>query len=281
MLKPFSLKNSFFFLACLAISAFGVISINAQSQKVESDKKSKETKKQEKPVAFDPKNPTAEQVGETVIFAYGGLGGREGLKQIRKTSIERGKVTVPDESGAQQQLSYEKRIMRGDSLDKERIRYDQESPSAKYALIYNDNKIIGIFNESVFTPSEEALKAFQNQMWHGIEALLRYKENGATLALNGREKYMGAEYHILDLTDKENRKTRFFVSTKTYRVMWLEYTEGNVKYIRKFYDYRPAQGTLVPYRTILTADGKQIEETQILTVTFGQKVDEGTFQSGE
>src|SRR5262249_13913013 len=133
--------------------------------------------------------------------------------------------------------------------------------------------------ESVFTPREDASKAFQNQIWHGLEALLRYKENEAGVALSTREKYMGVDYYALDITDKQNRKTRFFISAKTFRVMWLEYTEDEVKYVRKFSDYRYAQGTLVPYKSTLLANGKPIEETIISTVTYGQKVEDDTFQT--
>ena len=173
---------------------------------------------------------------------------------------------------------YERRILRGDSLDKERIRFDQEYPNAKFSLVYKDDKIFGIFNDSVFTPREDASKAFENQIWHGLEALLRYKENGATLELAGRDKIMGVDFHLLDVTDKQNRKTRFYISTRTFRAMMLEYTEDGVKYKRKFYDYNYAQGTLFPYRTILWADGKQVEETDVQTITFGQKVEENLFQ---
>ena len=90
---------------------------------------------------------------------------------------------------------------------------------------------------------------------------------------------MGVEDHILDLTDKEGRQTRYFISTKTFRVMWLEYKDGDVKYTRKFCDERIARGTLVPYRSVLFANDKQVEETQILTVTYGQKVEEDAFQT--
>lgn len=246
----------------------------------ETDKKdAKEDKKSEKPPQFDPKNPTAEQIAETVIVVYGNnVYGREVLKQIRKTAIERGKLSITNADGSVEKVSYERRILRGDTLDKEKIRYDQESPSTKYALIYNDNKLVGVFNETVFTPREDASKAFQNQMWHGIDALLRYKENGATIKIDGREKYMGNEYHILELTDKENRKTKYYVSAKTWRVMWLEYTDNDIKYVRKFYDYRDVQRTLVPYRTVLFGNDKQIEETQILTITYGQRLDDSAFQ---
>ncbi len=108
--------------------------------------------------------------------------------------------------------------------------------------------------------------------------LLRYKENGSTLELAKRDKVMGVDYYVVDVTDKQNRKTRFYVSAKKFRVMMLEYTEGNVNYRRKFYDYNYAQGTLVPYRTVLWANDKQIEESEVQTISFGQKIDDNLFQ---
>jgi hypothetical protein len=243
--------------------------------------KPKENKKQssdKKAQAADAKNPTAEQVAESVIIIYGSLGGREYLKQIRKTTIERGKISFVNAEGKTEQTNYERLIMRGDSLDKERIRFDQEYPSGKFALVYNNDKVFGIFNDAVFAPREDATKSFQNQIWHGLEALLRYKENGSTLALAKREKLMGVEFHLLDVTDKQNRKTRFYISTRTLRVMMLEYDQDGVKYRRKFYDYNYAQGTLVPFRTVLWANDKQIEETSIQTISFGQKVGEDIFK---
>jgi hypothetical protein len=245
--------------------------------KAETAEKKDKKQKNKQPANDLTKGATAEQVAESTVYFYGGLGGREYLKQIRKTTIERGKITVTNAEGKTEQANYERLILRGDSLDKERIRFDQEYPSAKFALVYNNDKVFGIFNEAVFTPREDATKAFQNQIWHGLEALLRYKENGSTVALAEREKIMGVDYYVLDVTDKLKRKTRFYISSKTLRVMMLEYTEDNTKYRRKFYDYNYAQNTLVPFRSVLWANDKQIEETNVQTISFGQKVEEVIF----
>lgn len=270
--------KSFFLL--ISITLTGVFSAIAQDA-TPSPTPAKEEKKDNKqqnttPLQLSP----AEQIAESAVYIYGGLaGGRVGLNQIRKTSVERGKMVISNADGTIDNANYEKRILRGESLEKERIRFDQEFPTAKFALIYHDSKITGIFNDSVFTPREDASIAFTNQIWRGLEGLLRYRENGSTLNLIGKEKQNGVEFHVLDVTDKQNRTTRFYVSVKSLRVMWLEYTEGGTKYTRKFSDYRYAQGTLVPYRSVLTANGKQIEETTILTVTYGQKVEETIFQT--
>lgn len=252
-------------------------------EKVEKDEKKDEKAKDdkktnEKQPKRDPnKAPTAEEVAESVIFIYGSLGGRDYLKQIRKTTIERGKISLVNAEGRTEQANYERLILRGDSLEKERIRIDQEYPNGKFAMIYNNDKVFGLFNDEVFSPRDDASKAFQNQIWHGLEALLRYKENGATLTLVKREKIMNVDYHVLDVTDKQKRSTRFYVSSKTFRVMMLEYEEEGVKYRRKFYDYNYAQGTLVPFRSVLWANDKQVEETNIQTISFGQKVEESAF----
>ncbi len=90
---------------------------------------------------------------------------------------------------------------------------------------------------------------------------------------------------MVDLFDKEKRKTRYYISVRTLRILWLEYEEGlegvTVKYTKKFFDYRGAQNTLVPYRTVLLEDGRETQETRILTVTFGVKVDDSIFKNPE
>ena len=100
------------------------------------------------------------------------------------------------------------------------------------------------------------------------------------LSSAGKDKQNGIEVYVLDLTDKANRRTRYFISVKTFRVLWLEYEETPpgateaVKYMRRFYDYRVAQNTLVPYRTVLLEGGKQTLETRILTVTYGVRMED-------
>lgn len=225
-------------------------------------------------------NFTAEQIAESAVAIYGGFGGRTTLNQIRKTTYERGRFSIVNAEGKTEKANYDKWILRADSLDKERIRFNQEYPNARFALVYSDDKIFGLFEEKVFTPRDDASKSFEYQIWHGLEALLRYKENGASLALDGKEKIMGVEFYKLDVTDKQSRKTRFYISAKSFRVMMLEYTEAGVKYLRKFYDYNYQQGTLVPFRTVLWANDKQIEEVEVQTISFGLKLEESMFQAG-
>lgn len=261
------------------------------------DPKTQEAKPQESPkpqetTSPEPKPPqtrpqkgeyTAEQVAESVILVYGT---RPGLEQIRRNGIERGKITRFNAEGNAEEANYEKRFIRGENLGKDKIRLDQRLPTMEYSLIFDDGKFWGIINGASFTPRQDARTDFISQHVHSIDSLLRYKECGATVTLIGKEQKKGLDLFVLDLLDKEQRKTRYYISARTLRVLWLEYDEGPpggvpVKYNRKFLDYRIVQQTLVPYRTVLSADGRDRQETRVLTITYGVKVSDSIFKNPE
>jgi hypothetical protein len=237
------------------------------------------TPKKEEPISpskIASGNLTAEQVAELAVAVYGFPNGRATLTQIRKSADERGKLSITSGDGKVESATYQRWHIKPETGEG-KIRMDQQFPNARFSLISSGGEIFGVYNDSTFVPREDATTAFQNQVYHSLDALLRYKENESTIALAGREKKLGVDYHILDLTDKQGRKTRYFISSKSFRVMMLEYESGGVSYRRKFHDYRYAQGTLVPYRSVLTSGDRTLEEVQVGTITYGQKVDDGLF----
>ena len=254
---------------------------DAKKDEKKQDAKQPEPKPVTKQNSKDDTKFTAEQIVESVILIYGT---RPGLEQIRRNGVERGKITRTNGEGATEEADYERRFIRGENLDKDKIRLDQKLPTMEYSLIFRDGKLSGVINGASFTPKQEAAVSFISQHHHSIDSLLRYKECGSTITLVGKEEQKGLELYVIDLLDKEKRKTRFFISARSLRVLWLEYEEGSpggvpVKYMRKFLDYRAVQQTLAPYRTVLFEDGRQSQETRVLTITYGVKVSDSIFQT--
>jgi hypothetical protein len=254
----------------------------ASQKKDDSQKKQKSDKATPNPK--NSKDFTAEQVAESVIFVYGS---RPVLEQIRRNGVERGRVTRATTDGKTEDATYERRFVRGENLEKDKIRLDQKMPSMEYSLVFVEGRLWGLINGAAFTPRQDASSAFLAQHRHSIETLLRYKEIGATVNLVGKDKQKGLDLYVLDLNDKDKRSTRYYISARTLHVLWLEYEDSPapgttpVKYSKRFFDYRYSQSTLVPYRTVLLEDGKQTQETRILTVTFGIKLDEAVFKNPE
>jgi len=228
------------------------------------------------------KTPTAEEVAETVVLIYGA---RERLAQIRRTGVERGRITRTAEDGRTEEITYERSFKRGESFEKDKIRLDQRRPTLEYSLIFNEGKVFGVVRGTAFTPRAQDVSTFLSDRVHGLDALLRYKESGATVKFAGKETHKGLDLWLLDLEDKEKNRTRFFVSAKTGRVLWLEFEEtppgggSPVKYKRTFHDYRIVQGTYFPYRSVLYEGDRLVEEAQVLTVTYGVKMEDTIFQS--
>ena len=254
------------------------------------DTKKEDAKKDNKKQEAKPKQNsnqetkfTADQIVESVILVYGT---RPALEHIRRNGVERGKITRTDTEGKSEETDYERRFIRGENLDKDKIRLDQKLPTMEYSLVFGDGKLWGIINGATFTPKQDVTASFISQHHHSIDSLLRYKESGSTITLVGKDQQKGLDLYIVDLLDKEKAKTRFYISAKSLRVLWLEYEEGNpggvaVKYTRKFLDYRFVQQTLAPYRTVLLEDGRQSQETRVLTITYGVKVSDSIFKNPE
>jgi len=224
---------------------------------------------------------TAETIAEAAILVSGS---RPGLAQIRKNGVERGRLSRTTPEGRSEEARYELRFTHGDKAEKDKVRMDRKTAQSELTLISTQGRVFGIINGAPFIPRPEVIADFLSQQIRSIDALLRYKENESKLTSAGKDKQQGVDLHVIDLIDKANRKTRYFISARTFRVLWLEYEETPpeqstpVKYSRRFYDYRIVQSTLVPYRMVQIEDGKQTLETRILTVTYGVKMEESLFQ---
>lgn len=237
--------------------------------------------------AQQAKEYTAEQIAESAIAVAGNGFGRVVLSQIRRNGVEIGKETRMRSDGRSEELRYELRFVQGEKPEQDKMRLDSKTPQAEYSLIYGEGRLFGIVNGATFTPRPDTAAEFISKRAHSIDALLRYKENESKLSSAGKDKQQGIDLYVIDLVDKADRKTRYFISAKTFRILSLEYEEtppggtAAVKCSKRFYDYRLAQGTQVPYRTVLIEDGKQTSETHILTITFGVKMDDALFKNPE
>ncbi|HEX8722290.1 MAG TPA: hypothetical protein VF736_16875 [Pyrinomonadaceae bacterium] len=276
------MSRRFLVCALAALLAAGACAAASAQEPPAGAKKEEKPKKEEqaKPPKPDRNNPTAEQVAETVVLVYGS---RAGLQQIRRTGVERGRITRTAADGRPEEITYERTFKRGETYEKDKVRLDQRLSTVQYSLVFSDGRVTGFLRGTPFTPRQEDIAGLLTERAHGIDALLRYKESGAAVKYNGKESQKGLDLWVLELTDKQNQTTRYYVSAKTGRILWLEYDEGAgpaaVKYKRTFHDYRVVQGTLVPYRSVLYAGDRLVEESQVLTITFGVKTEDSVFNA--
>lgn len=266
---------------------------DAPATKKEEPKAQEKSGKQEKAAPQAITLSPAEKIVEWAILGYGG---RPQLDKVRSGIHEIGTIRLATDQG-DINGSYNFRSLKRDKSWEDLIRVDldlappaeasrQGASSIKYTIAYNGASIWSAQNSQYVNSKPEVEAAFRAQLTHEYTALLRYKEDGSKIELIGPETVVGVESNVIELTNPQGEKTRFWVSTKSYRVMHAEYelklVEGQppTKY-RVSYFYTPlkiVQNTLVPTRRVMAQDGKFVQEITLTDFQYSAKIDPEVFQ---
>ncbi|MFL6212983.1 MAG: hypothetical protein ACJ74J_03715 [Blastocatellia bacterium] len=295
-----------FALLLIALFIFAALPIGAQEKTDKKDakpdlsqkedgklpnEKELEKKKAEAKAAAVKFTPV-EIIAETCILAYGG---RKALETARGSIQEQGAIRLASDQG---DLSgtVNLRAMRREKSWQDLLRVDLEMappgaadtnrPPIKYIIGFNGASVWSAQNGQYITLTPTAERAFRAQLTHEYTALLRYKEDGSKIELVGPDTVIGVDTNMVDLTTPTGDKTRYWVSTKTYRVIQCEYevkldeTQPVTKYMLKYF-YTPikvVQNTLVPVRRVMSQDGKFVQEITLTNVVYSAKLDPEIFQ---
>jgi hypothetical protein len=275
------IKPLIFSLIILGFLSTNLLYPTTKANNLLENKQDKEDKKEDKKKSDRDKKIeklTAEELAEIVLFAYGG---RTELQQVRTSGIEEGTIKLTGED-----KDIEGRITRrfsrksADAQDLTRI--DVKLPNQEITFGFNGFTVWAARDGIGFTPDVGAEKSFSASLIHNYESLLRYKELGGTLERVGTESIVGIENLLLDLTHKNGAKTRYFISSKSYRILHLEYEvalsdEKPTKFRESFFDFRPIQNTVVPAKSILYENGRLIQEILFTQIRYHTPIDEETF----
>jgi hypothetical protein len=261
--------------------------------KVPSEKElEKEKKIQEKARAAEARLSPVETIVELAIIAYGG---RKQLETVRAGIHEEGTIRLATDQG-DLTGDFSLRSIRREKTWQDLLRVDlnltppgaEPRPGAgvKYTIAFNGASVWSAQNNQYVNPRPEADASFRAQLTHEYMALLRYKEDGSKLELVGPETVVGVDTNVIDLTNPNGEKTRFWISTKTYRVLHLEYelkpaeAQTVTKYRISYYysPIRVVQNTLVPVRRVMMQDGKFVQEITLNNITYSAKLDPEIFQ---
>jgi hypothetical protein len=252
----------------------------------------KDKKNQERAKPGEVRLTPVETIVELAIIAYGG---RKQLEAVRGAIQEEGTIRLATDQG-DLTGDFSLRLMRKEKSWLDLLRVDlnltppgqEPRPGAglKYIIGFNGASVWSAQNNQYVTPKPEAEAAFRAQLTHEYMTLLRYKEDGSKIELIGPETVVGLDTNVVDLTLPNGEKTRFWVSTKSYRILHAEYelkladAQTGTKYRISYYytPYRVVQNTLVPVRRVMMQDGKFVQEVILNNIVYSAKLDPEVFQ---
>jgi hypothetical protein len=257
---PFSLNHLFLaslLILCLGVSAVGVRNVMAQ------------------------KNPKPEDVAEKTILAYGS---RAALYGVQHNGVLRALVKFVTPEGNSEGKSTAKFIRKQKQGEDLRM-IELELPGTRYLIGFDGKETWTVHDGEVQKPSQQEINAFRAGHEHSYESLLRYKENNCQLEYVGSKNLGTFDLDIIDLVSPEGVRTRYEISRRSYRILYLSYEDSSdpkaapVKYRLNFKDFRVIQNTLVPYETSVFQNGKLIEERKVVEAAFNVQLEEKAFKA--
>lgn len=247
--------------------------------------------KAEKPKAVKlgkPETWDGETVAEIVIYAYGS---RPVIDYVFTNARLEGVIRI---AAADDRPPIEGKIveyiLRGETSDRNAVRIEVELPSPQgqepQQLVFGFNGYTSwaTQNRQSITLTPQAQATFLASLKHDYTALLRYKEDGTQVTRTAGERIIGIDTIGLELMHRDGTKTKYFISSQTYRILHLEYEvqptpeDRPLKFRESFYDFRAVQNILVPMRKELYENGKFKQQIEFRDVRFRlAKLDEDIF----
>ncbi len=226
------------------------------------------------------RNLKPEDVVERAILAYGS---RVGLYTVQKNGILRANIKFISKDGVTEGRTTVK-FIRKPKLADDLIMLDLDMTGTRFILGFDGKQTWSINNGTVQDPSPETVAAFRRSHKHNFETILRYKENDGKLTyISSKPLGPNNELDIVDLELPDGTKTRYEISRRFGRIIYLEYEEEiedapDIKYRLYFKDFRIIQNTLVPYEVRVFRDGNVVEERRLVESAFSVQMEESIFK---
>jgi outer membrane lipoprotein-sorting protein len=112
--------------------------------------------------------------------------------------------------------------------------------------------------------------------------MLRYKEDGASVSLLGREKVGDRDAHVLLFTPKAGPATRAFIDVenlmlvKTVMTINVPQAGGDIEQVTEFSDYRDVDGVKVPF-VVTSINSLQTIKATLTDVKHNTEIDDASF----
>ncbi len=197
---------------------------------------------------------------------------KSNLKLISGDNIREGRSTL--------------KFIRKPKLMEDLVILELDLPDTKFTMGFDGTKTWALNNTERTELSPELATAFRSSYAHSYEALLRYKEDGSKVELVDTKKIASLEIDIIDLTTADGQKTRYEVSRRSGRVLYLEYETKPatpdakpVKYRLHYKDFKAVQNTIIiPYKTIVYENDVIVEERTVIEAAFSGQMEEKVFK---
>lgn len=227
---------------------------------------------------------TLEELLFKVFLAYGG---RDALAQMNGPLAAYGRhvIIAPDgeKSAFAYRLSRKAGKLRIDLSALPGARQDGQQAASSAVTAYDGAAVWRSIDGQVHELPEVQAKAVLEQEERLPSMLSRFRQPGYTFSLAGRTTYRQMPVFAVEVAHEGSPAVTFFIDQHNYLAVGSSCqgtdpeTGAASSLAADYSEYRPAGGTLVPFKQVRYVDDKPVSETMLDSVAFNVPIEEARF----
>jgi predicted aspartyl protease len=210
-----------------------------------------------------------------IFLAYGG---KEALEKLDKSYTILGEQSAV---GPEAHPSKFRQIRKGANL---RIDVEPGGEEAPISTVYDGMAAWKATGKVVDELSPEQAALLRAERDHAPAVLTRFEQPGYTFKLQGRTTYRATPVYAIEITREDADPLTVYIDEKEHRVVGIAYkgtdpnTNSSANVAIDFSQYRPAAGTMVPFKQVQFVDDKPIMELTLSSIDASSEVDDTQFR---
>lgn len=226
---------------------------------------------------FFPPGALAQQDGgpelaELMPKIYLAYGGRQALSQLLKNSVILGTQSDLDNSTATPS-----RFRQTRKADLLRLDIETGAESAPITTVFDGFGAWKAIGKMVEELPEAQAKILKSERDRDPAVITRYQEPGYMFKLLGRTTFHAAPVYSIEVSHDAEEPLTLFVDEKNYLVVAISYKAPDPVTL-DFGQYRPAAGTVVPFKKIVLINDKPVKELDITSIDTAAEIADSQFR---
>lgn len=213
---------------------------------------------------------------ELIQMAISAGGGAKAFQAI-KTVQRKGTMSLTTPQG---EMAIEAEVL---SAYPARLRLNMSTPMGRRTQILNGDKGWMISPRGTVPLPPRQTQQMKEDLWHDTMYLFKHA-HAPDLASQylGSEDLNGKKHEVVLVTPKGTKGFKLILNAETMMLVQLRYqgmsmTGAPASIVEDLSDFREIEGVRVPFKSVLSQDGKKVREITVSEVTVNAEVDESQF----
>ena len=165
----------------------------------------------------------------------------------------------------------------------DRMRLNISAPMGQMSQILNGNQAWGVAPGASRPAPPQQVQEMKENLWHNIVYLFKHAgQQGLTAQYLGGEEVDGQKCEVILITPPGMKGFKLFLNSETMMPAQMQYqamspSRAPASTVTSLSDFRGVEGMILPFKSVVSQDGKEVQEITINEILVNPEIDESQF----